>query len=350
MNGVGASVVKNIPTILSGTSFEGMKDEDIQAKLIGFIDRKHERHSANTLREFLFSNEKFRAVDPDLVEFAFETRDEIIEYLSDDGRRDRLVKHLIHSVEEYISRRNQFLNISGSYETALREEYSAFLERLRGALEASKDIESLTGSYSDILGFHLEKLRMLLYSYCVASVEASVEESPLLGNVPNEEYSAEFQLGVLNIEISELLEPVLDVGCGASGRLVGYLDGVGIESYGVDRFAPSGGNFFKQDWFDYDYGICPWGTVIAHQSISTHFIFNHLHSGQGAARYAALFMKIISSLKEGGTVYYAPGLPFFERELEKTGSYVISRTAVDCGDLPGIEAVSYSVRLEPVTG
>ncbi|MGG1617445.1 hypothetical protein ACIFQM_19465 [Paenibacillus sp. NRS-1782] len=64
-----------------------------------------------------------------------------------------------------------------------------------------------------------------------------MHEGNALMGPPCEEYTPELQAKLLGLDIARLQEPVLDVGCGAEARLVGYLRSLGIEAYGTDRLA-----------------------------------------------------------------------------------------------------------------
>ena len=99
-------------------------------------------------------------------------------------------------------------------------------------------------------------------------------------------------------------------------------------------------------WFDFNPGQT-WGTIIAHQSISTHFIYNYLHNSDKAKRYADLFMTLLSALEVHGSLYYAPGVPFFEDELAELGQYEISRFSVAVNTF-GIGEIAYSVRIQRI--
>jgi 2-polyprenyl-3-methyl-5-hydroxy-6-metoxy-1,4-benzoquinol methylase len=54
--------------------------------------------------------------------------------------------------------------------------------------------------------------------------------------VPCSEYSASLQISLFDILQQDMPQPVLDIGCGIEGNLVGFLRRCGIEAYGIDRF------------------------------------------------------------------------------------------------------------------
>jgi 2-polyprenyl-3-methyl-5-hydroxy-6-metoxy-1,4-benzoquinol methylase len=47
------------------------------------------------------------------------------------------------------------------------------------------------------------------------------------------------QLDILQINIKQLMQPILDIGCGTKGHLVIYFEHQGLEVYGIDRSNPS---------------------------------------------------------------------------------------------------------------
>ncbi len=138
------------------------------------------------------------------------------------------------------------------------------------------------------------------------------------------EYSAGLQLEILRLGISNLVEPILDIGCGKQGNLVQYLRSQELEAYGIDRFAGGAPYLYQSGWFEYDYGTLHWGTVISHLGFSNHFVHHHLRNDGDYLKYAAIYMKILASLRPGGRFYYAPSLPFIEQWLDKTRFNVIS--------------------------
>ena len=138
------------------------------------------------------------------------------------------------------------------------------------------------------------------------------------------EYSAGLQLEILRLDRSTLMEPILDIGCGKQGNLVQYLRSQGLEAYGIDRFSVEKPYLIRSGWFEYDYGVSRWGTVISHLGFSNHFVHHHLRNDGDYLKYAAIYMKILASLRPGGRFYYAPSLPFIEQWLDKTRFNVIS--------------------------
>lgn len=131
------------------------------------------------------------------------------------------------------------------------------------------------------------------------------------------EYSAELQIGILQIDITQLIEPVLDIGCGKQGNLVMYLRERGIDAYGFDRFAYGHSFLTNSNWFEYLCGREKWGTIFSNLGFSNHFKHHHFRDDGNFIDYAKKYMEILDSLKVGGSFHYALDLPFIEQYLDK---------------------------------
>ena len=132
------------------------------------------------------------------------------------------------------------------------------------------------------------------------------------------EYPPDLQLSILNIDLTQLIEPVLDIGCGRELNLVNYLRDNGIEAYGIDRFDNDNPYYYKTDWLEYNFDIEKWGSLISNLGFSNHFIHHNQRSDGNFREYAQKYMEILNSLKSGGSFYYAPTLPFIEKHLDRT--------------------------------
>jgi len=131
------------------------------------------------------------------------------------------------------------------------------------------------------------------------------------------EYTPELQIDILQIDIKQLSQPVLDIGCGRNGYLANYLKSQGIEIYGIDRFKFQTSNLITVDWLEYDYGKEKWGTIVSNLGFSNHFNHHNLREDGNYIEYGKTYMNILSSLKVGGCFHYAPDLPFIEKYLDK---------------------------------
>ena len=142
------------------------------------------------------------------------------------------------------------------------------------------------------------------------------------------EYPPDLQLSILNIDLNQLIEPVLDIGCGRELNLVNFLRDNGIEAYGIDRFDNDNPFYYKTDWLEYNFDIEKWGSLISNLGFSNHFIHHNQRSDGNFREYAQKYMEILNSLKSGGSFYYAPTLPFIEKHLDRT-KYLFTENIIE---------------------
>lgn len=319
--------------------------EVIKDRLLFFVSKRYQSHGARQLGDYIFSNHLFHSFDEKFVDFLFESREEIFQCLSNSAYSEELIEYCIHSTKEYTYERNQYINFTREYDELLLAEYGDLLAQIRSLSKTAISRDELSRSYGIVLQLHHERLRLILSTYCVLTTQNELKNNPLLQSVPCEEYSARFQLDILNLDPQKIAEPVLDIGCGKDGTLVKFLKAQAVDAYGLDRLAPKDEFFHQSDWFDFDYSQQHWGTVIAHQSFSTHFIYNYLSNPSKVGAYVDLFTRIINSLQVNGKFCYAPGLPFFEASFEKLDQYEIIRKTI-ASNLSGIGEIAYAVQIK----
>ena len=318
----------------------------LKEQLLAFTAQRYQVQADKDLNDYVFSNYLFHSYDPALIEFTFEHRREISALYSDEALLQEFIDFCVRSTKQYTYKRNQYINYPKEYEALLRGEYRDFFVQIKSLIERARSPHDIAEEFGPVISRHHERLRLILASYCISYQKTPLEHNGLLQTVPCEEYSPSLQLQVLNIDMATLAEPILDIGCGLEGTLVRYLREQGLEAFGMDRLAPGGPEFFQKDWFDFD-NTQTWGTIIAHQSISTHFIYHHLRSSEMAKKYVQLFMNILATLEAHGAFYYAPGLPFFEAALEETGMFTLAKTPL-ATDIFGIGEIAYAVKVKHV--
>ena len=93
----------------------------------------------------------------------------------------------------------------------------------------------LENDLSQLLETHFLELRSNISRFFDRETAQNEAENVILKKAVCGEYSPEFQADVLDIPLAELMEPVLDLGCGKSGLLVNRLNAAGIQAVGVDR-------------------------------------------------------------------------------------------------------------------
>ena len=219
-------------------------------------------------------------------------------------------------------RRQQFLSIEPPLLSELEGIYRRALTEL-GALLAGAASESFVAGVARLLDAEERELAKF-----VAELPG-VEQRTTCA-----EYSAELQLEVLGLSLDDLVEPVLDVGCGEQALLVRWLAARGVEAFGLDRNA-RGARVIRGDFLEFEFGVNRFGTIVSHQAFSLHFLRHHLAPGDDVRSYALAYRAILGSLRKTGRFVYAPGLPFLERLLP--APFLVERTP-----LPG--ALAENVR------
>ncbi len=142
------------------------------------------------------------------------------------------------------------------------------------------------------------------------------------------EYAPTTQLEVLHTRCEDLLDPVLDLGCGRRGGLVRWLRAHARQVVGLDREAARLPGLVAADWFLVDLGRGQWGSILSHMAFSSYFMHAHLNDPEEARRCAARYMAILEALRPGGSFLYAPGLPFLETLLP-SDRYEVARFRVE---------------------
>lgn len=206
----------------------------------------------------------------------------------------------------WLWQKNQFLHVDEAAYLELDALYRRSLRRTAWLLSSSAPETEVVDGLRGVLARHQEGIASFLRAR--------------LGEPPREaicaEYSPSLQLEVLGVPAHAALEPVLDVGCGVNAALVRYLRDEGLLAYGIDRAAPEDDVALRADWLSFGFGTGRWGTVVSHLAFSLHFLRHHLGGGPTsnalALAHAEAYMRILSSLRVGGSFAYAPALPFIE--------------------------------------
>ncbi|MHB1293773.1 MAG: methyltransferase domain-containing protein [Anaerolineae bacterium] len=288
-------------------------------------------------------------VHPRLLAFFVEEREGILEVLAGDladverSRREGLVHLFLTATRSFLYRDNQFLSLLPEEQEELTGLYITYLSEMAEMAAQARDTRQTTRRLKAVISAHLARLRVFI---------ARLEEAHRVGEVSLIEqaavcaqYSPALQLEVLGATLETLRAPILDVGCGYDGALVQHLRAAGMEAYGIDRLVAPVPFLQEADWLTYRYEPETWGTVLSHLAFSNHFVFHHLYQRGRPQAYAAAYMAILGSLREGGAFYYAPGLPFIERFLLER--YTITRHTVQLAGPPRDPSRDiYSTRVE----
>lgn len=205
---------------------------------------------------------------------------------------------------------NQYIDISATHSAALEEVYTLLMQDIMAALDNRKmDVDQLSVRHS-------ERLRQWLLFTNPFTQGLYDNTASTVKMVVCAEYAATLQMKVLHMDIGQLKEPVLDIGCGPHAHMVQYLRQLGVKAYGVDRFIASPAAYLKVgDWLDFNLPGNYWGTIISNLSFSNHFLHHHQRNSADCQRYAGKYMEILHALDTGGSYHYAPALPMVEQYL-----------------------------------
>jgi len=218
-----------------------------------------------------------------------------------------LIDYTTEKVLQEFCRVNQYYSFQENDKTNLKKIYWNLYQNIT---EKKKTVEVISRT-------HYENLKVWLAKTNPFSQEMYQKKETVLEPIMCAEYSAILQKSILHLKDIQLLEPILDIGCGQDGNLVKYLRENAFECYGIDRFAQKSLFLEKVDWLNFDYGIEKWGTIFSNLGFSNHFIHNHLRKDGNFIEYAKKYMDILKSLKIGGCFCYAPDIPFIEQYLDE---------------------------------
>ncbi|TFL16557.1 class I SAM-dependent methyltransferase [Jannaschia formosa] len=212
---------------------------------------------------------------------------------------ERLGALMGRALTRYMMHRNQYLAFPRDWDREAQALYADLLHALPSAAQFERKAANL-------LRKHQARLRALLAS---REAGATAADEPLCAH-----YSPGLQLRLLDITPTDMPGPVLDLGCGEDAALVHELHRLGrIDAWGLDALCETNGHLFRGDWNDARFTPAAWGTILAHHSFSLHAFRAHLHGPDTTAtRHARTYMRILASLKPGGSFRYAPALPFLE--------------------------------------
>lgn len=253
---------------------------------------------------FQFSKETIKAVssissfDPDFKQL-------IIEYSVD------------KAIEEFC-RVNQYYSFNSKTKNDLRGIYTDLLNSIQ---TKSDTIEAISKN-------HYNRLKQCLLESNSFAEKIYKKENRQVSPITCSQYNPELQIRILNIDIDNLLQPVLDIGCGKESLLVNYLKRQNVDIVGIDRFKFTSSHLITSDWLEYEYGIKQWGTIISNLGFSNHFQHHNLRPDGNYIEYGKSYMNILHSLKVGGCFHYAPDLPFIEKYLD-SNQFTIHKSDID---------------------
>jgi hypothetical protein len=280
-----------------------------------------------SLPQFNSSADIFRTLPDPFLEFLAQYRAPVLDWLNSclprsgpPGAGNDALPFLVDSMTYCIEKKNQFVVMGSGERDDLVAVYERFLVDFRDALLLSPRKDTLAGKLEEVLATHQVDLIELGNDLVAVNIGPDVAS----GEAICSEYSPALQLDVLKIRPDEMLDPILDLGCGEKGSLVHYLCDRGKLAFGVDRLVRADHHLAKADWLDYPLGQEYWGTIISHMGFSNHFLHHHLRRNGHPERYARRYMEVLRALRPGGSFVYAPGMPFME-DLLPGDDYYVSR-------------------------
>jgi 2-polyprenyl-3-methyl-5-hydroxy-6-metoxy-1,4-benzoquinol methylase len=248
-------------------------------------------------------------------QFVGPNRASILTLLEDSTVQTALTEYLTSIAFEFIFEHYQFLQLDEHAESALRKIHADFMRQIHRLLSDFQSLPTFQSGLKEMLRAHFKELDEFIWNRFARTGDSTSPEKKQIHSAMCHEYSPELQLSILKIDVGRLMEPILDIGCGKSGKLVKFLSAKGLKVVGVDRMVESSEMFVQSEWLNYRLTRNFWGTIIAHMSFSNHFIFHHLYRYGVPEKYAQRYMEILASLKKGGQFIYSPGLPFIEKYL-----------------------------------
>lgn len=290
----------------------------IKNKLLKFIDELSKANARKNIFYETTQDKKFPPLGEYVVDYIISHQQEIIEYIN--STNEYQIKKFIEKVAEYSTDRiittifklNQYAEVNDKIINKINILYNIFIEEVFNKLSLNQAINL---EWINILVIeHQIRLREILGE--IDELKIFPKDKKYLDPIPCSEYSAVFQLEILDIDVEKICEPVLDVGCGSSAKLVHYLRAQGIETYGIDRSIEKKSPYvIETDWFKFKIKPNYWGTIISHLSFTNHFKRNHFKKNGNHIVYARSYMDLLNSLKLGGSFFYTPDLPFIEQFL-----------------------------------
>lgn len=243
----------------------------------------------------------------DIFQFANETVKAVsnIDNLNTDSKL-YLIEYATDKAIEEFCRVNQYYTFDQNAKNDLKQIYADLFE----------NCHIKTNSIENISKEHYEKLKSWLKEHNAFGERLYKNENEKVSPVACFEYSPQLQVKILQIDTKQMMQPVLDIGCGSKGSLVNYLKDQGIEVYGIDRAKFQSPNLISADWLEYNYGKEKWGTIVSNLGFSNHFNHHHLRENGNYIAYGKTYMNILHSLKAGGCFHYAPDLPFIEKYID----------------------------------
>ncbi|NLF51201.1 MAG: class I SAM-dependent methyltransferase [Leptolinea sp.] len=301
---------------------------DIFHKLATQVVRRYQANARKSMLDVYEVDRCFTNLENDNLEFVFSNRADVVAILSNPEYALDLARIFVRSSLEFTYNNNQFIEMDTGEKERLLSIYSSYLDGMNTILINSRNYTDFEKEFSTLVKDHFKDLSHNISRFFDRENGWHVQENVILKQVVCSDYSPDFQLQLLGLDAIDLLQPVLDMGCGKNGTLVKHLRDRGIKAIGIDRLVSDEAGLREANWFDVDFKPESWGTIISHMAFSNHFLFHHRYIHGKPGQYARLYMKILRSLKPGGCFVYSPALPFIE-QLLPSNQYSVSKQFID---------------------
>ncbi|MDC7240771.1 MAG: hypothetical protein PQJ50_10465 [Spirochaetales bacterium] len=211
---------------------------------------------------------------------------------------------------------NQYINVQQKDMIELEEIYKVTFDKIS------------TVNVSEVMIDHYQRLSTWLSRFYPNHFINQLREQEIIGSVLNEEYSADFQIYILDLVVANLDEPIIDIGCGKTGNLPCKLKEMGKDAVGIDRIIEEEKDYLiEKNWFDFYFENEKWGTIISNMSFVNHLLYTYENDNLNLEKYLIKFKEILDALKPCGRFIYTPSIPFLENYLDGK-KYRISRDLI----------------------
>jgi len=256
----------------------------------------------------------------------------VVRYLQSEKLEDFIVDTIINNIELYksIDTQQKINSFSGTLynyfvnECVMSNQYLAL---------SKNDYSKIFSIYIDLVNNlrnessrrpEKEKIRSIVKTHrsrLISILSVRADSTDVI--VPCAEYTNGFQDKILRIDVDNLMQPILDVGCGQKASLVVGLRKKGLRAYGIDQYMSKAPYLLCENWLEFNFSSTDWGTIISHMAFSNHFRRCITYNDDEIGRYEDTYFAILQSLKPGGAFIYCPGLPEMENKIDKDRYKVI---------------------------
>ncbi len=279
-----------------------------------------EQYKVNFNKNLLY-NEKLEIHTYPLI-YLHKNRIELIKlFKNEQNFLNNLVKYFSDYTIYFVSSVNQYLDINNTEINNLNFLYKSFINEIMFLLNRKTTFEKFILYFKNIMSDHscgLSNFFKNIKSYEILKKTFQQKITPVVCS----DYSADFQLEILNLALNTIQSPVLDIGCGKKAHLVKKLKSLNFDVLGMDRNVMDSAITRNQDWFEFDYGTNKWKTIISHLGFSNNFLAHHVMNSGFLEDYTRCYLRILKSLKMGGKFIYTPSINFVEKFLPGNNFFI----------------------------